>query len=124
MNQPIVTPIEFYQRIMQAINEGTHEVALAIPLALKPILISYWPYIIIFILLFFLSRFLDRGIGSVIYNIFYFGILSMIIALKGFDILFSPYFDLACVLVYLLSFYITGLILREIKPRARRSNKF
>lgn len=56
-------------------------------------------------------------LGSLLYHIFYFGILATIVWIKGLGILFNPYFDLICAVLYTLCYWLTGLILKRIKRR-------
>jgi len=113
MNQFIFTP-EIFQNAM---DEGTKFVASAFEVAVKQILLAYWQYILIFIMIIGLVKILTGRIGSLIYNIIYFGILFGIIAIKGFEILFDPLFDIIYALLYPVSFYLTGRILEKISPR-------
>ena len=77
----------------------------------------HWQYILLLILFIALIKILDGRAGSLIYNIIYFGILFVIIAVKGVEVLLSLYFDFICLLLYKVSYYFTGRILRKIKLR-------
>lgn len=66
-------------------------------------------YIIFAVLLFFVIKFWEKGIGSVVYNLIYFGIAIILIKIYGFEIIFNSLFDLLSLLAYIL----TGYLLRK-----------
>jgi hypothetical protein len=83
--------------------------------ALQP----YLPYIIgIFFLIVLIAMvkalFGETGmLGSVLYHVFFFGTLGIIVAIYGLEIFFNAYFDLISFLIYVVSFRLTGLILKK-----------
>lgn len=113
MSQPIFTP-EVFQ---QAIDESVKLIASILTETAKQMWSLYWQYILIFILFTALVKVLTGKIGSLIYNIIYFGILFVIIVMRGFEILLDPYFDFICLLLYVVSYYLTGRILKKVKPK-------
>lgn len=113
------TPIDIYKTLTQAFDAGNHEAALMLSSIAKTAWSSHWPYILIIIVLVLLAKFLERGVGSVIYNILYFGALGLVVAVMGFDIIFNIYFEIIAALVYVFSFRITGVILRELRHQSR-----
>lgn len=119
MNQSIANQNDFLQPTMQAVDAGTHQAAIMLGLMAKEVWITSWPYVIFYFLIFLTSKFLNRGIGSVIYHTIFLGIFLIIIAFEGFDIIFNPYFDAIYALVYLTSFRLTGFFLKKIKQKAR-----
>lgn len=70
---------------------------------------SKW-YIILFILVFFFNKFWEKGIGSVVYHLIYFGIIAILIIIYGWAILFNLYFEV----ISLLAYWFAGFILRRI----------
>jgi len=62
------------------------------------------------ILFFFVIKFCDRGIGSLVYNLIYFLVASVLIWIFGWEILFSIWFEL----LYPFSYIATRLLLRKI----------
>lgn len=88
-------------------------------LSIKP----YWPYLVVgfFVFLIFLTlkAMLGEwgGLGSFLYHVFYFGFLGIVIAVKGWEIIFNPLFDLIALFLYRFSFWLTGLILRKFRNK-------
>lgn len=72
-------------------------------------------YVILFIVFLLLMRFFDKGIWSVIYNVFYFSCIGLIIWLKGWEILFNDYFKIFTFVFYLISYKLTGLIMKKMR---------
>lgn len=56
-------------------------------------------------------------LGSLLYHIFFFGILGVIIAIYGLDIVFNSYFELITFAIYVISYHITGLILKSFRRK-------
>lgn len=89
----------------------------------KPTIDHYLPYLIglLFVLLIIASVKAMLGwtgaLGSLLYHVFYFGILGIILKVKGLEILFNPYFDLICAVIYHVCYWLTGLILRSFRRR-------
>ena len=54
-------------------------------------------------------------LGSLLYHIFYFGILGIIVWINGFGILFNPYLDLIDLILYLVCYFLTGLVLDKFR---------
>ena len=54
-------------------------------------------------------------LGSLLYHIFYFGILGIIVWIKGLEIFFNSYFDLMCFVLYRFCYWLTGLILERFR---------
>jgi len=115
MSQPLISP-EVYKQSLQSLAEGPKILVPILTETARLLLSSYLEYILIIILFTALTKILAGRIGSLIYNTIYFGILFVIIAVKGFEILFNPYFDFICLLLYGVSYYLTGRILKKIKP--------
>jgi hypothetical protein len=104
LNQSLVSAVEL-----------TKQFASAIWSSLKP----YWPYLVVglFVILLYLTIRAMLGkwgaLGSLLYHLFYFGILGIIVLIKGWEILFNPLFDLIAFVVYRLAYTLTGLFLRR-----------
>ncbi|MCK5475453.1 MAG: hypothetical protein KAI71_02635 [Candidatus Pacebacteria bacterium] len=116
MNQAQIPP-EFWYQSLQALGEGPKILASILMETTKQLLSSYWQCILFLILFTALIKILAGKIGSLIYNLIYFGILFVIIAISGFEILFNPYFDILYLLFRPVSFFLTGCILDKLKPR-------
>ena len=54
-------------------------------------------------------------LGSLLYHIFYFGILGIIVWITGFEIFFNGYFDMIAALLYPVCYFITGLLLERFR---------
>ena len=83
----------------------------------------YFPYAvaILFVLLVIASvdAMLGRTgmLGSLLYHIFYFGILGVIVWIEGLEILLNPYFDLIGLALYRFCYWLTGVILQKFRNR-------
>jgi hypothetical protein len=106
--------INFFQQIQDAFTKEAVSMLRTIIKALWP---TVWPYVLIFVLFVAIVKILSGRIGSLIYNIIYFGILFLIIAIWGLEILFSPYFDVIYALLYPVSYFLTGLIHKKARSR-------
>jgi hypothetical protein len=63
-------------------------------------------------------------LGSVLYNLFYFGTLLIIGLIWGPSVFASDFFHMACTLIlYPISFFITGMILDELGVRRGFRNR-
>jgi ABC-type methionine transport system permease subunit len=84
-------------------------------------IMPYWPYVfgIIFILVIFASIKALSGrtgaLGSLLYHIFYIAIFGIIIWINGIEIIFNPFFDLICFIIYTFCYWIVGLILQKFR---------
>lgn len=101
----------FWQKIQ---DEATSLLASAIGRALT----SYWNnsklIIILLILIFFIKKYEERGIGSVVYNLFFLSLLGIIISIFSWEILFNSYFEIIYLLIYIFSYKLTRILLRKI----------
>ena len=81
----------------------------------------YWPYLAVglFVILLYLTIKAMLGkwgaLGSLLYHIIYFGILGIIVWIKGWEILFNPLFDLISFVVYRLTYTLVGVVLQKFK---------
>lgn len=113
-----VVPANFIQQIEASSTTYAVELVRAVATGLKPTVLHYLPYILaaIFILLIFASVKAMLGktgtLGSLLYHIFYICGLGIIIWVKGFEILFNPYFDLIVYLLYIICYWLVGLVLK------------
>jgi hypothetical protein len=84
-------------------------------------LMPYWPYVFggLFILLIVASIKALFGrvgmLGSLLYHIFYFAILAIIVWINGIEIIFNPFFDLICFIIYRFCYWVVGLILQKLR---------
>lgn len=114
MSQSIIPP-EVYRQAFQSLEEGQKILA---PILMETAKQTWSSGIVLpLLLLMGLDKLLAGKIGSLIYNTIYFGILGAIIAAKGFEILFDPYLDIICLLLYRGSYFLTGRILDKIRHR-------
>jgi hypothetical protein len=95
---------------------------------LRSILVVLWasfqpcfPYAVavlfVFLIIASVNAMLGRTgmLGSLLYHIFYFGILGIIIWIKGLEILLNPYFDLIGFILYRFCYWLTGIILQKVR---------
>lgn len=108
---------DFYQKIAASSTATAISMLQAIIGATMPSILPYVPWAmgVLFIGLVIASikaLFGQTGmLGSLLYHVFYFGILGIIIWMKGLEIVFNVYFDLICAIVYRACYWLTGLIL-------------
>jgi len=125
MATPILFSPDFLNQLFQQIQDQATVWAVemlkmiieTIRLSIRP----YWPYLVIgfFILLVWstIKAMLGKwgALGSLLYHVFYFGILGIFIKIRGLEILFNPFFDLIAFVVYRISYTLTGLIVGKFK---------
>jgi hypothetical protein len=111
MSQSFITPDLLQHSIDQGIVMGASMVENVIKVIWK----SHWSHIIFFILCIAVLKIFTGRIGSLIYNIIYFGLLIIILLIGGLKILFSPAFDFIYSLLYPIAFFLTGRILRKVR---------
>jgi len=120
MAQSLILP-DLFQNIMASSTVIAVEFAKSILTALWTSFQPYFPYAaaVLFVLLIIASvnAMLGRTgmLGSLLYHIFYFGILGVIIWIKGLGILLNPFFDLIGFLVYRICYLLTGIILQKFR---------
>ncbi len=119
MNQPLISP-EVYQQSLQALAEGPKLLIPGLEEAISQVWIYGWKYILLYIFIVGLEKISTGRIGSLFYNIFYFGILLIIIKIYGLEILFSDLSDIIYALLHPVAYYSTGLVLDKIKHRKFR----
>jgi hypothetical protein len=93
---------------------------------IKPFLAEHWFALLFILLVLFVINFtkamLGRwgSLGSLIYNVLYFGVLLATVAIWGTDIFVSDFFNFACaVILYPVCYFITGWILDKFNLRRR-----
>ncbi len=118
--QPIVPP----DAVQKLIDGSTAQGILWAQLMARIIwsgLLPYFPYVMvvlfIWLILASINAFMGRTgmLGSLLYHIFYFGILGIIVWINGFGILFNPYLDLIDLILYLVCYFLTGLVLDKFR---------
>ena len=115
--------IQLFQQMQSQAESSTSKVLGGITKSIWSLIQPYWVYIAIgfFVLLIFLTLKAMLGewgeLGSFLYHVFYFGFLGVVIAFKGWGIIFNPLFDLIAWIFYRVSYWITGLILDKVKNR-------
>jgi membrane-bound ClpP family serine protease len=92
---------------------------------INPILIDNWKFLLISIIIlliiatikFFLTQ--QWGtLGSLLYNIFFFGIMYFIINKFGPDLILEDYFKTISFLIYFIGFFLTRIILKKLKIKS------
>lgn len=97
--------------IQNAWNQGTAQATAMLQTLWPEIRVTlFWGILAMIVLKLIFGR-----IGSAIYDIFYFGILFLIITIFGIGILLSPAFDIIYALLYPVSYFLTGRVLKKIK---------
>ncbi len=120
---PSIIPVDFYQKLETESTKYAVEFARMIFTMLWTAFKLFLPYAFVFLLLVSIWSVIKalRGhwgqLGSIIYHVIFFGILAAAIAIKGWEILYNPYFDIAYFLLYKFSYFITGLILRPFRKK-------
>ncbi|MFA6603328.1 MAG: hypothetical protein WCT10_00635 [Patescibacteria group bacterium] len=127
LNISSIIPPDFFQKIQAeataqatAILESTIE-------SLKPTIWHLLPFVIGGLVLILVVALIKAAmgrwgtLGSLLYHLFYFGILGIILWIKGPGLLFSAYFDLIIAVLYPLCYWLTGLVLQEAGFTRRRS---
>ena len=99
-----------YKIINSSADSLIHKAGLILDFLVNKIWESHWKFILIFLLIVIITKIFTGNIGSLLYNFFYFSILALIIAIWGWDVLFNTYFAL----LYPISYFFTGLVLRKI----------
>ena len=92
------------------ISDAYSLLAVAIGQAVSNLWLTSRTIILYLILFFFVKKYYDGGIGSLVYNLIYFFVASILIWFFGWDVLFSEYFEL----LYPLSYIATRILLRKI----------
>ncbi|KKP93020.1 MAG: hypothetical protein UR98_C0012G0003 [Parcubacteria group bacterium GW2011_GWA1_36_12] len=116
-------PSDFLQNIMASSTSVAVDFLRSILAALWTSFQPYFPYAvaILFVLLVIASvdAMLGRTgmLGSLLYHIFYFGILGVIVWIEGLEILLNPYFDLIGLALYRFCYWLTGVILQKFRNR-------
>ncbi len=116
-------PATFFQQIEASTTEDSIAFLRSVVAAAMPTVLHYLPYsfgiLFVFLIIASVKAMLGETgtLGSLLYHIFYFGILAIIITVNGLEVLFNPYFDLICSVVYRLCYWLTGLILNKFKNR-------
>ena len=114
-------PPDFFQQLLQQIQDQATifatEMVKMITGMIWSLLRPYWSYLVVSFSLLLIIATIKAMLGqwgvlrSLLYHLFYFGILGIFIAIKGWGILFNPLFDLIAWIVYRVSYKLTGLIL-------------
>ena len=98
--------------------EGVHLAAVCVGNAVAHVWSAYHTRVVWLGVFILFCKFLEKGIGSVLYNMVFFSVLSIIILSCGWDIIFNEFFDLVMFVNYKFSYWLVGLILQSIKRRA------
>lgn len=121
MPQPSLVPANLIQQIEASSTSVAVGLVRSVFEAYKPTLLHHLPYILlgVFILLAIGTVKAMLGeigmLGSLLYNIFYICGMGIIIWVKGFEILFNHYFDLISYALYVICYWLVGLILKQFR---------
>ena len=122
MTQSLIPP-DLLQNIIASSTAIAVEFAKSILMVLWTSLWPYRFYIVAFVFILFIiasvKAMLGRTgmLGSLLYHIIYFGILALIIWIKGLEILLNPFFDLIGFILYSVCYWLTGIILQKFRNR-------
>ena len=114
-------PADFFQKLQDQSTAQAVALLRGIIDAALPRLTPYLPLAlgILFVLLIIASvkaLFGRTGtLGSLLYHIFYFGILVTTVWIRGLEVLFSAYFDAVCAVLYPFCYWLTGQVIRKFK---------
>lgn len=118
MSQPLISTEE-YRKMFQRFDEGIKLLIPGVEKAINEIWIYGWKYILLYVFIFAAEKILTGRIGSLLYNIFYFGILLLIIKFYGIGIIFNDWFEVIYALLHPITYFLTGRVLDRIWPRSR-----
>lgn len=99
-----------WDSIQKIISESYRILAIAIGQAVSNLWLTSRTLVVYLILFFFVRKFCDGGIGSLVYNLIYFIIASVLVWIFGWEVLFSIWFEL----LYPFSYIATGFLLKKI----------
>ena len=128
---PTSTPSNvFLEEIIKGLpgmfENASKEAAILIWSVIKSLLIEWWPWILGVLFIFFFlavtkALFGQWGmLGSLLYNVIYFGILLLIVLIFGPEVFVNDYFNLAmAAMLYPLVYFIVGLVLTKLRVRRR-----
>ncbi len=117
----IKLPPDLGQRILASSTEMGTFIFQTVATATLRASVPYLPWIVggLFFLLVLASVKALLGetgmLGSLLYHIFFFGILAIIIWIAGWGIIFNPYFDVLTFVLYRFCYWLVGLILEKFK---------
>jgi len=122
MTQSLIPP-DFLQNTIASSTVLGIEVAKSILIVFWTSLQSYRFYIVALAFLLFIiasvKAMLGRTgmLGSLVYHVLYFGFLVIIIWIKGLGIFLNPFIGLICFIIYIVCYWLTGIILRNFQNR-------
>lgn len=108
--QNILSQFLSWDSIQAIMSESYKLLAIAIGQAAANLWLTSRTIIVYLILFFFVKKFCDGGIGSLVYNLIYFLIAAILVWIFGWEILFSIWFEL----LYPISYIVTGFLLKRI----------
>jgi hypothetical protein len=119
---PLFTlPSDFWQKIMAS---STAMVVSIIQITASSTLHDLMPYLswvigglFLFLIIASIKALLGETgmLGSLLYHIFFLGILAIIIWIAGWGIIFNAYFDVVTFVLYRLCYWLVGRILQKFK---------
>ncbi|MCI5056804.1 MAG: hypothetical protein MRY83_11890 [Flavobacteriales bacterium] len=90
----------------------------------NPLIIEHWVIIAVTLVILInlaMIKFVVTGrwatLGSLLYNVFYFGILYFLIRFSGPEIILEDYFKSLSFLLYVIGFFLTRIILKSINAQ-------
>ncbi|MFA5184681.1 MAG: hypothetical protein WC456_04120 [Patescibacteria group bacterium] len=107
----VLDPANIWKQIQAGQDEAIKLAATAVGQEVGRLWSTSKLYVISFILLFFIIKFEEKGIGSVVYNIFFLGIIGIFIAIFGWGIIFNSYFEIIYLLIYIIAYRLTRMSL-------------
>jgi hypothetical protein len=116
---------EQFEQLANAYTVGTINAVRMLWDALIKVLAQNWQSVMISLFIFFVIALLKAMLGrwgtlcSLIYNLFYLGILLIIGLIWGPEVFVNDYFNMACaVILYPICYWVTGFILDKFKFRS------
>ncbi len=95
---------------IKILEQAQQEIAKALGVVMPNLWETSKDTIIYLILLFFVIKYFDRGIGSVVYNLIYLLIAFILIYFLGWGVLFENWFEF----LYPLSYILTRIALKKL----------
>jgi hypothetical protein len=114
-------PPDFWQKIMASSTAFAVQILQAVGDATLRAATPYLPWFfgLLFLALIIASikaLFGETGmLGSILYHIFFFGILGILVLIWGWGIFFNSYFDLITLVLYRFCYWLVGRILERFK---------
>lgn len=108
--QYVFSEVISWDFIKKTINDLHSVLSIAIGQAMSNLWTTSQTLISYLILFFFVKKYCDGGIGSLVYNLIYFLIAAILVWIFSWEVLFSIWFEL----LYPFSYIMTRILLRKV----------